>query len=80
MLVVGVGLAGFIPSPALNALSVFLISRIRLGWFGGIGGQMPVVPAKVGTSGHNVLSSCLLRNDGVKALAFNDLFRVSLYP
>ena len=38
----------------------------------------PVVPAKAGTSVHSVLGSCFRRNDGVKALAFNDLFRISL--
>ena len=38
----------------------------------------PVVPAKAGTSAPSVLGSCLRRNDEVKALAFNDLFRVSL--
>ncbi len=40
----------------------------------------PVVPAKAGTSVHNILGSCLRRNDRVKAPAFNDLFRVSLTP
>ena len=35
------------------------------------------VPAGAGTSVRKVLGSCRRRNDGVKALAFNDLFRVS---
>ena len=39
---------------------------------------LPVVPAKAGTSFHNVLGSCESRNDGAKALAFYDLFRAYL--
>ena len=39
---------------------------------------LSVVPAKAGISVHSVLGSSFRRNDGMKALAFNDLFRVSL--
>ena len=36
------------------------------------------VPAKAGTSVHTVVGSCLRRNDGVRAQAFNGLLRVFL--
>ena len=36
---------------------------------------IPVVPAMAGTSVHNVLGSCLRRNDGVKALKLPGIYQ-----